>query len=233
MKLSLQNFKDYVNQIGVKVSIVISIFSILMLVTALLGIEFNNEELESLCFLSLIVEFIYGVILCFNILKNREKFSHLIPFLFLNWFIGCFCTNTFINVFENLPVWVYAVTFLFCVSNFLIYNKLEFKIATPISYFVNGFSFLLIIYFAIFLIPIAPISVVGIIALGLGFYGLVPMIVLISHSITLFKNLTISKRNGVLFWSGIASVFIGMSFFTAMLNIESKKIEAFTATKSF
>lgn len=233
MEANTESFRNYLSRVGVKVSIAVTIFSILMLIIALFGIEFDNDSLESLCFFALIIEFIYGVIVCFNVLKTREKYNHLVPFLFLNWFIGCFCTNVLINVFENLPVWVYVVTFLFCLSNFFIYGNFKQKILTLISYFVNGFSFLLIIYYAIYLIPIAPISAMGIFALGLGFYGLVPMIVLISHSIKLVRVLPNDKRNSILFASGFASVFIGMVFFTIMLTLESTKMKAFTATKSF
>jgi XrtN system VIT domain protein len=233
METTKESFKNYADQIGVKASIGVTLFSILMLFIALLGIRFDNDSLELLCFFALIIELIYGVVLCFNILKTKGKFNHLVPFLFFNWFIGCFCTNVLINVFENLPVWVYIVTFLFCISNFCVYGSFRHKFATPISYLVNGFSFLLIIYYAIYLIPITPISTVGILALGLGFYGLVPMIVLIGHSIMLVRVLPESKRNSILFATGIGSVFMGMTFFTVMLNIESNKMEAFTATKSF
>ena len=233
METATEHSKNFGSQLGVKASIGVTLFSITMLTIALLGIEFDNDSLESLCFFGLIIEFIYGIIVCFSVLKNREQYNHLVPFLFLNWFIGCFCTNVLINVFENLPVWVYVVTFLFCISNFFIYGNLKQKIITPVSYFVNGFSFLLIIYYAIYLIPLAPIATIGILALGLGFYGLVPMIVLIFHSVKLVRVLPENRKNSFLFATGIASVLIGVIFFTVMLTLESNKMEAFTATKNF
>ena len=233
MEIATASFRNYGNQIGIKASTGVTLFSILMLVIALLGIEFDNDSLESLCFFGLIIEFIYGVIVCLSVLKSREKYNHFVPFLFLNWFIGCFCTNILVNVFENLPVWVYVVTFLFCISNFFIYGNFNQKRITPISYFANGFSVLLIIYYAIYLIPLAPISTVGILALGLGFYGLVPTIVLIFHSIQLVKRLPGNRTNGIYFVTGIASVLVGLVIFTVALNSESRKIESFTATKSF
>jgi XrtN system VIT domain protein len=231
MNVEQHFFKNYVNQVGVKASILVTLFSVLLFIIALLGIEFDNDALESLCFFSLIVEFIYSIILCFNVLKNRKKYNHLVPFLFLNWFIGCFCTNILINVFENLPFWVYLVTFLFCLSNFFIYSNSVSKFLTGVSFFINGFSFLLIIYYAIFLIPIMPISLLGILALGLGFYVLVPMIVLIAHSLILTKAL--NGNNRILFAGGMAVVFAGMAFFTVMLHLESKKLSAGSVTKSF
>ena len=226
-------FKNYISNTNVKISIAVTLFSILMLVISLVGIEFNNDAIGSLCMISLIIEFLYGIIITFNILKNNEKYKHLIPFLFLNWFIGCFCTNVFINIFENLPVWVYLITFLFCLSNFFIYSHFKNKYITPICYFVNGFSFLLILYFAIYLIPFAPISFVGIIALGLGFYGLAPMIVFIIHSVTLSNLLLKDKKNSNYFSIGLLSVLSGLIIFTVLLNLESEKLSQNDVTKSF
>ncbi|ESU19571.1 hypothetical protein FCR2A7T_17260 [Flavobacterium cauense R2A-7] len=225
--------KNYTRKTGVATSITVTLFSIFFLTVSLLGIEFKNDVLEPICFLSLIVEFIYGVIVSFKILKNRTKYLHLTPFLFLNWFIGCFCTNVFINIFENLPIWVYGVTFLFCLSNFFIYGSYKDKFITPLSYFCNGISFLLIVYYMIYLVPFAPISFVGILALGFGFYGLVPAIVFICHSVTLTKIFSESRDNLRWFGIGFSTILISQLLFTILLNIESRKISENFITKSF
>jgi XrtN system VIT domain protein len=167
------------------------------------------------------------------VLKNKEKYQHLIPFLFLNWFIGCFSTNVFINVFENLPIWVYVVTFLFCLSNFAIYNNFKHKYFSTALYFLNGCSYLLILYYAIYLVPFAPISCIGILALGLGFYGLVPMIVIIIHTVILIQNFNENRNSGFAFGAGIGLVCMGFTIFTVLLNIESQKISKNTITNSF
>lgn len=225
--------KNYTRKTGVATSITVTLFSIFFLMVSLLGIEFKNDVLESICFLSLIVEFVYGVIVSFKILKNRAKYLHLTPFLFLNWFIGCFCTNVFINIFENLPIWVYGVTFLFCLSNFFIYGSYKDKFITPLSYCCNGISFLLIVYYMIYLLPFAPISFIGILALGLGFYGLVPALVFICHSVTLVKIFSESRNNLRWFGIGFSTILISQLLFTILLNIESRKISENFITKSF
>lgn len=226
-------FKNYTNKTGVMISLIVSFLSIIMLTVSLLGIEFKNEALEAACFFSLILGFGYGVILSFKILNNRTKYQHLIPFLFFNWFVGCFCTNVFINIFENLPIWVYVVTFLFCLSNFMLYGTYKDKLITPISYFINGFSYLLIVYYMVYLLPFAPISFVGILALGLGFYGLVPMIVFLSHTTALMKLLPNNRTNWISFCIGILTVFISFIVFTIKLNNESGKMSENLVTKSF
>lgn len=233
MKEIIYSLKNYIDKIGVKISLIVTFISSLLLTIALIGIEFENEQLETLCFLSIFFEFFYGVVLCFKILKNTEKYNHLIPFLFLNWFIGCFCTNIFINIFENLPIWVYAATFAFCLTNFFIYSNYKHKIITPFTYFINGFTYLLIFYYMIYLLPFLPISFIGILAIGMGFYGLVPIIVFTIHTITLIKVLGNNSLNRNLFFIGITSVVIGMTLFIYQLNNESTKIGENSITKSF
>ncbi len=224
---------DFTNKIGVKISIVITLLSSILLLSSLIGSEYDDEKFIFLCFFNVIIELLFGVIVTFCMLKNREKYQHLTPFLFINWFIGCFSTNVFINVFENLPIWVYVVTFLFCFSNFAIYSNFKHKYFNTALYFTNGCSYLLILYYAIYLIPFAPISCIGILALGLGFYGLVPMIVLISHTVILIQNFIENRKNGFAFGAGIALVCMGFVIFTVLLNIESQKISKNTITNSF
>nr|WP_294935740.1 XrtN system VIT domain-containing protein [uncultured Flavobacterium sp.] len=233
MKNAIALFKTYTTRTGVVTGIIVSFFSIMLLTISLLGIELKNDALELLCFLSLIIEFVYGVILTSTILRNRIKYGHLIPFLFLNWFIGCFCTNVFINIFENLPIWAYVITFFFCLSNFFIYDAYKNKIITPIAYFINGISYLLIVYYMIYLLPFAPIAAVGILALGLGFYGLVPAIVFVSHTITLARNFSENRKNLRWFGLGISVIVISQLIFAIQLNKESTKIGGNLITKSF
>lgn len=233
MSKPVELLKNYLSLKGVKTSIAVSLFAIFMLIVSLVGIKIENKQLEALSFISLILGFLYGVTVTFFILKKKEEYIHLTAFLFLNWFIGCFCTNVFINVFENLPIWVYVLTFLFCLSNFFIYGRFQDKYSTPLFYFINGFSFLLIVYYTVYLIPIMPISFIGILGLGLGFYGLVPIIVVISHTYTLINRLTGSKTNLFAFCSGIGIVLISFVIFTIQLNRESSRINQNSITKVF
>lgn len=233
MKNKIEILKEYSRQPGVKISLILSVISSFVLIIALLARKFMIEELESFGALSLIIEFIYGTILTYLILRKKEKYLHLVPFLILNWFIGCFCTNTIIPIFENFSVWVYIVTLAFCLSNFFIYRNIEEKHISKISYFINGFSFTLVIYFAVYLLPITPYSFIGMIALGLGFYGLVPAIVLVLHTYMMFGFFQENKKFFISFISGFSVVLISLAGFAFALNIESNKITKNTITKSF
>lgn len=233
MKDKLTFFDEYFLKPGVKVSITVTLFNIILLTTSLIGIKFEWRALEQLAIISLIIEFIYGTVLSFLTLRNKEKYLHLIPFLILNWFIGCFCLNTFLSVFEDLTIWVYIVTLLFCISNFFIYRNTDDKYLSTLSYFINGLSFGLIIYFAVYLIPIMPYSFMGIIALGMGFYGLVPAITLGIHIVTLFLIYQKKRKHFLSFGIGFSTILISLILFIVGLNLESKKITQNTTTKSF
>jgi len=233
MKNKLEILNEYFQRPGVRISITITLFNIILLSTSLIGIKLEFRSLEQLAIISLIIEFIYGTVLSFLTLRDKEKYLHLIPFLILNWFIGCFCLNTFLSVFEDLTIWVYIVTLLFCISNFFIYRNTDDKYLSTLSYFINGLSFGLIIYFAVYLIPIMPYSFMGIIALGMGFYGLVPAITLGIHTVTLFIIYQKKRKYFLSFGLGFSTILVSLLLFIVGLNLESKKITQNTTTKSF
>jgi XrtN system VIT domain protein len=226
-------FKDYLKKEGVTISILATLLSAIFLIISLISAKNEFKSLETICFLSVIIEFIYGVILTVNLLRKRERYLHLVPFLYLNWFIGCFCTNIFINIFENLPIWVYVTTFVFCFSCFIIYTKLQNKAINALAYLTNGITITLIFYYAVYLIPFSLFSVLGIFALGLGFYGLVPAIVLVLHTAALMNLATENKKNLIIFVLGIFSVFISLIGFTLLLNSEAELMRRNFVTKSF
>ncbi|MWB95054.1 XrtN system VIT domain-containing protein [Flavobacterium sp. GA093] len=233
MKSKIEIFEEYTQQPGVKISLIVSALSSIILIVALIGKKFLLNELDSIGALSLIIEFIYGTVLTYLILRNKEKYLHLVPFLILNWFIGCFCTNTVIPIFENLSIWVYILTLAFCLSNFFIYRNIQEKYFSEIFYFINGLSFTLIIYFAAYLIPITHYSFIGMIALGLGFYGLVPSIVLVLHSYMILGFFQENKKYFLSFIAGFSIVLISLAGFALKLNAESTTITQNTITKSF
>jgi XrtN system VIT domain protein len=233
MKHKLDILKYYTQKPGVGISLIVTLFSSLFLIGALLCKESEFNDCQGIAFFSLLFEFIYGVSLSFILLRNKENYIHLTPFLILNWLIGCFSLNVFIPVFQDLPIWVYFTTVAFCLSNFFIYSNSDESRSTSIAFFINGLSFLLILYFAIYLIPTMPFSFLGIIALGLGFYGLVPAIVIIIHTITILRYINRDKNYVVSFSGGILVVLISLAVFTAGLNIESRKINQFGRINSF
>ncbi|MBZ4037133.1 XrtN system VIT domain-containing protein [Flavobacterium sp. 17A] len=233
MKHKFELFREYYRKTDVGISLAVTSISAMLLIMALACKELEFYKFESIAVVALIFEFGYGTILSFLLLKNRKKHMHLTPFLMLNWLIGCFSLNVFFPVFLNLPVWVYATTFLFCISNFFLYQTKAENLRVLIFYFINGLTFWIIFYFALFLIPVMPYSLVGIIALGLGFYGLVPAIILVIHTLSILLYLPKNRYYFISFCAGFSTILVGFLVFTIGLVIESKKISEIIKMNSF
>lgn len=233
MKHKLEVLDYYSQKTGTGMSAIVTIITTLLLISSLICKEYYSVEYEPMAIISLIFEFIYGTSLSFMILKNKEEFIHLIPFLMLNWLIGCFSLNVLIPVFQDLPFWVYLLTLAFCLSNFFVYRNSEEDPKMFIPFFVNGLSFTIILYFAFYLIPILPFSFIGVIALGLGFYGLVPALVLIIHILTIIQNLNRTRNYYIAFSAGFSVVFVCLLIFTFALRIESNKLAKMATIQSF
>lgn len=233
MKYKTEILDYYAQKPGVLISLVVTLFSTLFLISSLVSREFHFHDYESIAIPSLVFEFVYGTVVSFLILRNKETYIHLTSFLILNWFIGCFCLNTLIPIFQDLPVWVYIATFAFCLSNFFIYNNSESQPTTFIYFFINGVSFTIILYFTLYLIPVMPYSFIGILALGMGFYGLVPALVIIIHTLTVLRYLTRNRIYFISFSAGFSIVAISLLAFTIGLSLESNKIAKTAMIKSF
>lgn len=233
MKYKFEILKDYCQKTGVAISMTITSFTTLLLILALSSKALQSSKFESIAVISLILEFGYGTITSFLILRKREKYMHLTPFLIMNWLIGCFCLNTFIPVFQGLPIWIYAITFIFCISNFFLYGNTNRNLNSIIFLFLNGLSFWVIVYFTIYLFPFIPFSFLGILALGMGFYGLVPGLVLIIHLFTIVQHLQKDKTYFISFCTGFLAVLIGFIIFTTALVMENNKIAKTIMIKSF
>jgi len=219
MNYKLQNANTYFEQTGVVISTIVSIVNMLILIIVLV-----NDTAAPLATLSLLIEFIFGTVLSFLILRKRQKYIHLLPFLLLNWLIGCFCLNTSISIFEDLPVWVYMTTLLFFITNFFIYKELKDNNFTLAVFFVNGVSYTVILYYTIYLLPLIPFSILAIILLGIGFYGLVPLVISIIHLIRITRSFQENKRYFNSFALGFLIVIVSLAAFAIRLNIESEKI---------
>ncbi|KUJ62267.1 hypothetical protein AR687_09645 [Flavobacteriaceae bacterium CRH] len=233
MKHKLEVLNQYVQKSGVIISINLTILSLLIFTLAFVCKESEYNNFGFLVFLNLVLEFIFGGTISFLILRKRSKYLHLVPFLLLNWFVGCFSLNLSIPIFEDLPIWVYIVTLVFCLSNFIIYQETAIRNSITPIYFINGVSYTLIIYYALYLLPFTPFSIIALLFLGLGFYALVPAIVLIIHTLTIVRILQETRIYFLSFFAGFSIVVISLLVFAFGLNLESRKIAQITLSKSF
>jgi len=233
MKHKIEFLKQYIQQTGTLVSVNVTLLNLVLFILAIVAKESKSFDYGSMVTLNLIAEFIFGVVLSYLLLRNRKKYLHLVPFLILNWFIGCYSLNLGLMLFQDLPIWVYIVTLFFCLSNFVIYQESSVTNNINILYLINGITYTLIIYYAFYLIPYTPFSIIAVLFLGLGFYGLVPLIVLIIHTITIARLFRKTRIYFLSFLGGFSIVMIGLFVFVFSLNLENKRIARTIATKSF
>lgn len=233
MKHKFEFLSNYSQKTGVQISLFVTLVSTIFMICTLSLKQLSLFKFDSIGLLSLVFEFGYGTTLSFLILRKRTKYIHLTPFLMLNWIIGCFSLNVFIPIFQDLPVWIYIATFTFCISNFFLYQKTVASLGTILIYFINGVTFWTIFYFALFLIPAFPYSLIGILALGMGFYGLVPGIILIIHTLTVLLRLPQNRYYFISFSTGFSFVFVAFLIFSTGLVLESRKINQMTQINSF
>ena len=233
MEYKFKNENDYLNKIGVRVSLFTSLFCGFFLLILLLNENSQFFGVGVLGILTLIMEFAYGVTVTFLILRKRKKYLHLTPFLILNWFIGCFCLNIFVPIFEDLPSWVYLTTLFFFISNFFIYLKPSENSFTPYLFFINGLSYSIILYFTFYLLPLTPFACIGILLLGIGFYALVPLLVSVIHIATIARFFQENRKHFISFSAGFSFVLILLFAFVVMLDRESRLINVRRPINSF
>ncbi|NCD71150.1 XrtN system VIT domain-containing protein [Mucilaginibacter agri] len=125
----------------------------------------------------------------------RERTPNIVVLLVL-WFISAFALNREMNVFDSsvtwLSVWIVLSGIALMVASF--YEVLP-KALNRIIFFLLGSAFTLFTYYAIYLLPLYALSIVGIIAIGVSLHTYVPLclaimtIVLVTSASRQYKSL--------------------------------------------
>ncbi|MFN7424115.1 MAG: XrtN system VIT domain-containing protein [Chitinophagales bacterium] len=184
--------------------------------------EWISDDALSIVFINVILCTVYSITCLANLFRHKKIDSLGLPLLYSLWTISCFSLNLLFDVFENTTYWVYILLAIFFISSYWIYHQKEKH--QKLAFYLNGVSFLLVIYFTVYLIPLIPISALVIILLGLGLHGFAPLLISILHISTLISKLNTEKINWYYFFSGIGSVLLLIGVFTILLNMESTKL---------
>lgn len=129
----------------------------------------------------------YSMILSFNGISNffkKQKNKNALNYSFLAWnlwIVSCFSLNNDIQLFYKSTDWFSAAICLSVLLNILYSFKSFFgNILNNIYYFLLTFTCLLWMYFALYLLPLYPISVPGLILLGISIHTYIPLFISIS-----------------------------------------------------
>lgn len=144
--------------------------------------------------------------------------------------ISCFTINLEINVFSEMPNWLF-------IAFFTTYASLGLQIFFPnlqaalhsINFFFLGIGSILALYFTLYLMPTIPFAFVGLIFFGFTIHFLMPIILLI----TLLVHVIKAKKtffDALAYYLGIALPVAVIIFYIAAYNSANEKIHSANAT---
>lgn len=141
----------------------------------------TNHSTEGAFFINYLISGAYLLLMFIRSLSvkpsgvSKRKLDHTALLLIL-WFISAFALNREMNVFDSSVPWLSVWLVLSSVSLILavLFPEAPAHIK-HIIFFLLGTALLLFVYYAIYLLPLYAISVVGIIAIGISLHTYVPL----------------------------------------------------------
>ncbi|MFD2522379.1 XrtN system VIT domain-containing protein [Emticicia soli] len=209
---------------------------LILFVSVSIFITSKNTDALSVAFITQVFAIGYTIILF--VTKRMRVFWRQQPedslayrlLLWQIWIVSCFTLNREMRIFQESTDWLSVALVISCLSNILFYWEPKFpKRVKEILYIFLAASTVLWTYFAIYLFPVYPGSIILIAALGLGFHTFVPLFLLIAH-IKLLRRAWHSHNNAIFFGTLTPVAFI--IFFVIQWNVTQNKIEE-TYQKSF
>jgi XrtN system VIT domain protein len=137
------------------------------------------------------------------------KIEHTVLLLVL-WFISAFALNREMNVFESsvnwLCVWIVLSAIVVTLASW--YRAIS-KSLNYVVFFLLGTALLLFTYYAIYLIPLYLISIIGIVAIGISLHTYVPVCLAIVAVVLILRA---SQGNRSILYSAVAGFMLPLLF---------------------
>lgn len=157
--------------------------------------------------------------------EKESKIHHLFLLLIL-LLISAYSLNRNMSVFQKSVDWFAGLLVLLC-SNYIAFSFFEDmpKWARHSVSFINGAGFFTFLYLSIYLLPLAPIGVIGAIFLGVSLHVFVPLLFTI-YSIVLQNRVSENcKKHWISFSAGLLSVFTFVIIYVFQWSTISKQID--------
>ena len=133
--------------------------------------------------------------------------------------ISCFVLNMFIKIFNESTEWLCVVLVFNYLSTFLIHLEDHLhKYVKRLAYVLLGFSFVLWIYFTIYLIPVMFVGAIVILFFGISIHAFIPMFKLVYTSFYYFKHIRHQSDIKKSFLGGIAMALTCIVLFAFQWN---------------
>lgn len=189
---------------------------------------------EDFVFLSVyITNLVYLIVVIFNN-KPFYKFWKIEQKLFVNTLVlfslSAFLLNYSIPIFADFELYVKAILIGFYLSLLSLSSKESMPNSLmPIAYFFFGLGISLILYFAVYLIPVSPIAILGVVIFGFSLHLIVPIIVFCSALFVFIKTKK-SKLDKIAFSTGLGLSLLCCVFFLVKWNNLRMKLHEANAT---
>jgi XrtN system VIT domain protein len=141
------------------------------------------------------------------------------------WIMSCFALNRDMRVFYESSDWLSVAVCISLIINCLYAFKDSFpKKLTSIYYFIFSISAILWGYFAIYLIPLYPVSVIGLLFLGISIHSYIPLFLSIALIRILVKVWDSQKKSILISWA--FTVFF-LAWFISIYHVQTNEIKHF------
>jgi len=196
----------------------IAVFTLIYIIQSTTPMGNRSDMPDGLPFISFLMVFIYGGVLFFHgIAKRKWKFMWLEKhhFLLLTtlFSISAFALNTQMHVFAEFTDWLKGLVLLLHVTLYgWVFVDYLPRPARVVLFLVTGISSVTTLYFALYLMPAAPIAIIGAIFLGLSLHLIAPHIVLLALAVQVFRQ-KVSAVEGIALTIGVVIPLIVVSVF--------------------
>jgi XrtN system VIT domain protein len=185
-----------------------------------LGFFAGNYSIAILYFFMLLIN---GV-LKFRKKNFRDHYEYVALFLILAM-ISAFSLNREFNVFHDSVLWLQVQLVAMCI----VFALLAFRRYMPLFFshilmFILGISFLICIYYALYLAPYYHIAIIGVLILGMSLHLLVPLYFVIFIGLYAAKSYKENKKTLISFSAGIILPLVFTGYFIAKWNSVNNKI---------
>lgn len=145
--------------------------------------------------------------------KDQSRFAHWINTVIL-FTISAFALNRELLVFAPFPMWLNVYTIL-CLPLFLVFPWYRFlpDLAKSLVLALTGASFLLSVYTLLYLMPILPLSIPGLLVFGISVHSYIPLAWLTVLYRFVFKSIGINPGRFIPIGVGVVIPLVTLTFY--------------------
>ena len=153
-----------------------------------------------------------------------RKIEYTILILIL-WFISAFSLNREMNVFDSAVDWLSILINVSCIVLLLLVFRRKFpSYLNHLLSFLLGVTFLMFLYYSVYLTPLYAMSIFGTIVLGVGLHSYVPLWISILIGVLAYRSSKEKRSFAYSFLSGLTVAIIFCTWFIIQWSLINKDI---------